>query len=263
MKRCRSGALALVAALVAIAAATPSPARAQLHVDINIPALKLVVWDGQERIADYPIAVGLLEFPTPTGDFTISHAEWNPWWYPPTHREWARNERPTPPGPNNPMGRVKLFFMPLYFIHGTPAGESIGTPASHGCVRMRNEDVIELARLLHERAAPQVSAARLDELARPAAATRRVDFQDEIRITIRYDPVVVEQSEIFVYPDIYARSAVHPESVYQAFLREGYDISELDHSDVRRFAERARGHQAPVVFRIEDTFGRELAGAGH
>ena len=59
-------------------------------------------------------------------------------------REWARGREYTPPGPNNPMGRVKLFFMPLYFIHGTPERESIGTPASHGCVRMKNADIIEL-----------------------------------------------------------------------------------------------------------------------
>ncbi|MDR0786486.1 MAG: L,D-transpeptidase, partial [Gemmatimonadota bacterium] len=150
----RSNALMLAAALLAGLLGAPALASAQLRIDLNIPALRLIVWDGEERLVEYPVAVGLPEFPTPTGQYTVDHAEWNPWWNPPTDRPWARGEKPTPPGPNNPMGRVKLFFMPLYFIHGTPAGESIGSPASHGCVRMRNADVVELARLLHERAAP-------------------------------------------------------------------------------------------------------------
>lgn len=242
--------------------AVPDAAAGQLRIDVNIPALKLVVWDGEERLADYSIAVGLPEYPTPTGNYTISHAEWNPWWYPPTHREWARAEKPTPPGPSNPMGRVKLFFMPLYFIHGTPAGESIGTPASHGCVRMRNEDVVELARLLHERAAPDVSASRLDALARPSSNTQRVNFSDTIEIDLRYEPVVIDRSEIYVYPDVYGRNAIHSESVYQALMKAGYDPAAIDHSDVRRFVESSKGLRAPIVVNLEDVFGREFAEAG-
>ena len=49
------------------------------------------------------------------------------------------------------MGRVKIFFAePDYYIHGTEAEESLGTAASHGCLRMSNDDVIELARLVME-----------------------------------------------------------------------------------------------------------------
>lgn len=36
------------------------------------------------------------------------------------------------------------------YIHGTKHEDKVGTPASHGCVRMRNEDVIELFELVHE-----------------------------------------------------------------------------------------------------------------
>jgi murein L,D-transpeptidase YcbB/YkuD len=233
-------------------------AQAPLRIDLNIPALKLVVYEGDEVIRTYPVAVGMPGFDTPKGEYQITHAEWNPWWNPPTHREWARNEQRTPPGPNNPMGKVKLFFMPLYFIHGTPDGQSIGTPASHGCVRMRNEDVIELARLLHARAGAPVSESELDRII-AGRTTRRVDFRNPVDVVIRYDAVVVEGSEIFVYPDIYEYGAIHTESVYQALLAAGYDVSRVDHQDVRQFVERAKGHKAPYVVKLEEVFGRSLA----
>lgn len=252
---------ALFLATFLIASAIPAAAQAPLRIDLNIPALKLVVWEGDEILKTYPIAVGMPGFDTPTGQFAISHAEWNPWWNPPTHREWARNEVRTPPGPNNPMGRVKLFFLPLYFIHGTPAGESIGTPASHGCVRMRNEDVIELSTLLHERAAPQLSKAELARLAARPGPTRRVNFQKEIPVEIRYDPVAVEGSEIFAYPDIYNRNSLHSESVYQALMAAGYDVATVDHDDVRRFVEKARGQKAPVVMKLDEVFNGRLVSA--
>jgi murein L,D-transpeptidase YcbB/YkuD len=249
----------LLTVLLMVLGVTPALGQAPIRLDLNIPALKLVVYEGDRVLESYPIAVGKPGFDTPTGTFSITHAEWNPWWHPPTHREWARNERVTPPGPNNPMGRVKLFFLPLYFIHGTPDGESIGTPASHGCVRMRNSDVIELGRLLTERAAPQMSNAELDRILSRPTDTRRVNFRSEIEVVIRYDPVVVERSEIFFYPDIYGYNAIHTESVYQALLAAGYDVSEVDHADVRRLVEESRGHRAPVVLKLDEAFGGKLA----
>jgi len=250
---------AIIAATAILATSAPLAGQAPLRIDLNIPALKLVVYEGDRVLETYPVAVGLPEFPTPTGKFTITHAEWNPWWYPPRHREWARNERDTPPGPNNPMGRVKLFFMPLYFIHGTPAGESIGTPASHGCVRMLNRDVIELSRLIHDRAAPHVSSAEIEAILARPSSTRRVNFRRDVEVVIRYDAVVVDRSEIFAFPDIYSRNAIHTESVYQALLAAGYDISGVSHDDVRSFIERARGLKAPLVLKLEDVFTGQLA----
>jgi murein L,D-transpeptidase YcbB/YkuD len=249
----------LIAALLTLVSAQAALAQDALRIDLNIPALKIVVYEGDEVLETYPIAVGMPGFDTPTGKFAITHAEWNPWWHPPTHREWARDEKPTPPGPQNPMGRVKLFFLPLYFIHGTPEGESIGTPASHGCVRMRNTDVVELARLLHEKAAPQVSSADIDRILARAGTTRRVNFQDEIEVVVRYDPIVIENSEIFAFPDIYARNAIHTENVYQALISAGYDVSTVDHEDVRRFVERARDQKAPVVMKLDEAFNGRLA----
>ena len=49
------------------------------------------------------------------------------------------------------MKVVKIFFKePDYYIHGTDAIESLGSAASHGCLRMDPEEVAELAKLIME-----------------------------------------------------------------------------------------------------------------
>jgi lipoprotein-anchoring transpeptidase ErfK/SrfK len=78
-----------------------------------------------------------------------SMTEWPPWH--PTKGEIERLGVPTfvPPGPDNPMGSRALYLYSggkdtLFRIHGTNQPEYIGTSISSGCIRMTNEDVIDL-----------------------------------------------------------------------------------------------------------------------
>ena len=245
--------LRVLAAALALAWAA-SPAQAQLRIDLNIPANRLQVLEGDSVIRTYRVSVGMPGHDTPDGDFTIERAEWNPSWRPPEGREWSREARFTPPGPNNPMGRVKLFFAPLYYIHGTPDSANIGRPASHGCVRMRNRDVIELARLLHGRAEPTVAPAEIDGILRRSGTTRWSTFRAPVPLTIRYDPVVVEGEELKVYPDVYERSRIHTEGVIQALLAAGYDSGSIDRQQVRAVLRRAGQAEGIFTISLADAF---------
>ena len=61
------------------------------------------------------------------------------------HAEYAAEGNPlpavVPAGPDNPMGLYALYIGRLYAIHGTNANFGIGLRVSHGCVRLRNEDI--------------------------------------------------------------------------------------------------------------------------
>ena len=118
---------------------TPPP----LSLRLNVAARRLDLFSNGQRLVTYPVAVGMWDYQTPTGSFKVTTVEWRPWWIPPD-REWTEGQDTMPPGPDNPMGRVKLYFKHLYFFHGTPDVGSIGTAASHGCVRMRNRDAVAL-----------------------------------------------------------------------------------------------------------------------
>jgi lipoprotein-anchoring transpeptidase ErfK/SrfK len=83
------------------------------------------------------VATGQSSYPTPIGDFSIVTMQRHPWWYPPDS-DWAKGEKPIPPGPGNPLGtRWMGLSASGVGMHGTPDPASIGYSASHGCIRMR------------------------------------------------------------------------------------------------------------------------------
>jgi lipoprotein-anchoring transpeptidase ErfK/SrfK len=85
----------------------------------------------------FGVATGQSSYPTPVGHFSIVQMSRHPWWYPPDS-DWAKGEKPIPPGPGNPLGtRWMGLSAPGVGIHGTPDPASIGYSASHGCIRMR------------------------------------------------------------------------------------------------------------------------------
>ena len=129
-----------------------APVEATLEITANIPARMLVVRQGGTTLKTFAVAVGKDRYPTPTGTFRINKMIWNPSWRPPPNSEWARGKTAKGPGePGNPMKVVKIFFKePDYYIHGTGDVESLGSAASHGCLRMDPEEVAELAKLIME-----------------------------------------------------------------------------------------------------------------
>lgn len=125
----------------------------QLSIAASTQKKILVVRLGGRDVKTYPIAVGIKSKPTPTGQFSIRHIVWNPAWHPPDEK-WAKGKKPTKPGdPKNPMKVVKIFFKePDYYIHGTDDEDSLGERASHGCIRMSESDVTDLARMIMDHA---------------------------------------------------------------------------------------------------------------
>ena len=89
----------------------------------------------------FGVATGQARYPTPLGRFEIVVKWRNPWWYPPAS-DWAKDAKPIPPGPGNPLGtRWMGISSPAVGIHGTPDAASIGYSASHGCIRMLISEV--------------------------------------------------------------------------------------------------------------------------
>jgi lipoprotein-anchoring transpeptidase ErfK/SrfK len=94
----------------------------------------------------YGVGVGKPGFEWAGTHNVTRKAEW-PDWHPPAE---MRQRRPNLPlmmagGPNNPLGARALYLgSTLYRIHGTSEPWTIGHAVSSGCIRMRNEDVMDL-----------------------------------------------------------------------------------------------------------------------
>ena len=102
---------------------------------------KLNLYLDGKLFKQYPVAVGQSLYPTPTGEFVITEKIENPTWTPP-NSPWAAGLEAIPPGVNNPLGTRWIgTSAPLVGIHGTNEDWTIGTAASHGCIRMHISDV--------------------------------------------------------------------------------------------------------------------------
>lgn len=141
---------------------------------------------GREVVRSWPVSVGQEGYNTPAGQYTIGHMIWNPRWVPP-HSDWARDHKPEPPGAiSNPMGRVKMFFRePDLYIHGTYLPSSLGNARSHGCIRMRNIDAVELAKIVMVHGGSNRDQDWYDRAVAVADTSREVQLRTPVRLRVR------------------------------------------------------------------------------
>ena len=187
------GTLAAVTAALALGAAAPAhaadgPARVRgeaFYLSVDLSERTLYVMKNGEQAGSYPVAIGQRSHPTPTGNFRIRRLVWNPRWVPPDAR-WARGKQARAPGdPRNPMGRVKLFFKePDLYIHGTHEVDSLGSAESHGCLRMRNSDVIALGRTVMQNGGAPRDPSWFRRVLNRVTSTRQVGLSDPVLVEI-------------------------------------------------------------------------------
>ena len=116
-----------------------------VYLTIDRGAFQLRLWKNLKLVKTYTIAVGMQGLETPPGTYTIDDKQVNPSWHVPDSA-WAGSlaGQVIPPGPEDPLKARWMGFFNGAGIHGTDEVSSLGTAASHGCIRMAIPDVIEL-----------------------------------------------------------------------------------------------------------------------
>jgi lipoprotein-anchoring transpeptidase ErfK/SrfK len=107
---------------------------------------KLYLYEDGKITDSWTVAVGQPNYPTPTGVYSVTELRYMPTWVNPAPDGWGADmPAEIAPGPSNPLGlRAINWSAPAIRFHGTENLASLGTAASHGCVRMSNDDVIDL-----------------------------------------------------------------------------------------------------------------------
>jgi lipoprotein-anchoring transpeptidase ErfK/SrfK len=115
------------------------------YLTLDRGSFTLRLWKGLKLAETYTVAVGQEGLETPEGLYEIQAMEENPTWNVP-ESAWAGDlaGQSIPPGPSNPIKARWLAIFEGAGIHGTEEVESLGSAASHGCVRMAIPDVEEL-----------------------------------------------------------------------------------------------------------------------
>lgn len=127
---------------------------------LNLPEMRLYYYpkpkdDEAPKVITYPVGIGRQDWETPRGKTYISEKKKHPTWTPPASiraEHAAKGETlpdVVPAGPDNPLGtRALRLGLPSYLIHGTNKPYGVGMRVSHGCVRMRQEDVEALFEII-------------------------------------------------------------------------------------------------------------------
>jgi L,D-transpeptidase catalytic domain/Putative peptidoglycan binding domain len=118
---------------------------------VNVGTNRLELYDGFRVDRSWAVATAKPGWITPNGEWTIYRKAENPTWYNPALDSWGAGlPAVIPGGPGNPMGTRALYITApgLIRIHGTSSPESIGRYASHGCIRMHNEQIEQLYELV-------------------------------------------------------------------------------------------------------------------
>ncbi len=163
---------------------------------LNLAGHLLTLYDGDKKIRMYPVAIGALDTPSPTGNFSITEKVVNPSWTDP------ETEKTVESGPACPLGYRWMRLFGNYGIHGTNAPWSIGNSVSHGCIRMHEEDV--------------------------------EDLYDQVKlgtpVEIQYERVIIEREpdhtiSYYIYPDGYGQQPLSVDSVKKVLA--GYGVEDF------------------------------------
>ena len=117
--------------LVTLGVAWTGEARAGILIQVDKTTQRMTVSRDGQTLYDWPVSTGMAGYSTPRGAFSPSRmvADYH-------SREWD----------DAPMPHAIFFTGRGHAIHGSNHTRRLGTPASHGCVRLYNEDVKSLFR---------------------------------------------------------------------------------------------------------------------
>ncbi len=122
----------------------PAPASntQPINLVIELSDRRVYLYRGDKLTTSYPVAIGKAGWETPVGSYKVMEMQRNPTWQHP----WTG--KLVPPGAKNPLGARWIGFWTdgknFIGFHGTPQEKLVGQAVSHGCVRMRNQDILAL-----------------------------------------------------------------------------------------------------------------------
>ena len=236
-----------------------------LKITVNVPAFQMTLWQNGKEVKTYPIGVGLKDYPIFIGSRRASEVIWNPSWIPPKS-DWVAESKKVkageiilPTDPRNPLGKLKIPLGDGYLIHQAKGVGDLGGLVSHGCVRVLQTDLYDLAEKI-------VAARELDVTpkqiirAKKTKKTLAVELNPRIPVEITYDTIVVEAGKLHIYPDVYDRKQNTIENLRAELLSNGVSESKLKDNTLKKMLGLAAAKKQFVVSIRNIEAGRALIG---
>jgi len=201
------------------------------RIVVNAPAFRMDVFNNGKLVKSYKVGIGYPEFPLPMGMRRIDQIIFNPTWTPPDE-PWVKGkvkagEKVAAGSKLNPLGPIKIPIGLPSLIHGGKATEKLGNFASHGCVGLTNAQVQEFAELLSQLGATPVSRDSVLLFEQQKTKTKTVKLAKPIPVELRYETIVVEQGNLYLYRDLYEQGTNTMEHLAKVLAVYGLKYDQL------------------------------------
>lgn len=234
-----------------------------LKITINVPAFQLTLWQNGKEVKTYPIGVGMEDYPIFIGMMKASEINWNPVWIPPSS-DWIEasskvkvGEIILPTDPRNPLGKVKIPLGYGYLIHQAKGAGDLGNLVSHGCVRVLQKDLYDLAEKIVAARSLDISAAQIAD-AKRTKNMLIVEMETPIPVEITYDTLVVESGNLNIYPDVYGHKKNTVENLRKELETSNIDDSLLSDATLEKMLKQAVAKKKFVVSAAHLQAGKAL-----
>lgn len=237
--------------------------KGDIRITINIPAFQTTLWQSGKEVRIYEIGIGRKEFQLPSGLRYARQIIFNPDWIPPDS-EWVYEhdvepgERVEADDPRNPLGKIKI---PIggggILIHQAFKASDIGHLVSHGCVRVRLDELYELIdRIISARSLP--GSREQIERAKKSKDRFVIKLDAPLVVDISYDTQVVEGGVLHLYPDVYGKKTNTIENLRAELKEAGVEDSRLDDRTLQQMLDRVTRNEEFVVSVADIKAGRAL-----
>lgn len=221
-----------------ILSARPNAVPTDTRIVVNAPAYRMDVFENGELIKSYKIGIGYPEFPLPTGLRQAKAIIFNPTWTPPDE-PWVeagsskvKVGQKVPAGSKlNPLGLIKIPIGSPSLIHGGKSPAKLGSFASHGCVGLTNQQVQDFAFLLAQLGGAELTPKDVAEYAKNKTETKQVTFDSPIPVELRYETIVIEDSKLHIYRDVYDHGTNTEENLRAVLETHGVTLDQLSEQE--------------------------------
>lgn len=242
-----------------------APGGGNLKITVNVPSFQMTLWQNGKEVKTYPIGVGLKDYPIYVGLRQASAVIWNPVWIPPDS-DWVHastkvkaGEIILPTDARNPLGKMKIPLGYGYLIHQAKGVSDLGSLVSHGCVRVMQTDLYDLAEKIIRARELDVTPEQIAE-ARTTKKTFTAELDPVIPVEITYDTLIVEAGKLRIYPDVYERKTNTAENLRAELASSGVNAADLDDATLNKMLARATAKKQFVVSVKNIEAGRALIG---
>jgi lipoprotein-anchoring transpeptidase ErfK/SrfK len=228
------------------------------RIVVNAPAFRMDIFEKGRLIKTYKVGIGYPEFPLPVGMRRADTVIFNPGWTPPDE-PWVRGKfapgrKVSATNKLNPLGVIKIPIGMPSLIHGGKPPEKIGHFASHGCVGLTNQQVLDLVPVILRLGHSELTAKTVRSFEKHKRRTKAIKLPLPVPIDLRYETIMAENGGLRIYRDVYERGTntlANAKAVLAAYDIKYEQLSVQEQSDLNASLNKMN----------RDAHGREIGAA--